>query len=99
MVSIEPGNREGPPVSLTGPPRDIVVIEASRGGVEALRGIVAALPTSLRSRSSSWFTSALRMRAYYLTSFPEPAHFRPSTEEMACALSAATFTWRLRTIT
>ena len=49
MVSIEPGNRERPPGSLTGPPRDIVVIGASRGGVEALRGIVAALPPSLQS--------------------------------------------------
>ena len=48
MVSIEPGNREGPPVNLT-EPRDIVVIGASRGGVEALRGIVAALPPSLQS--------------------------------------------------
>jgi hypothetical protein len=36
MVSIGPGNREGPPGSLTEPPRDIVVIGASRGGVEAL---------------------------------------------------------------
>ena len=45
MVSIEPGNREGPPGSLT----DIVVIGASRGGVEALKGIVAALPPSLQS--------------------------------------------------
>ena len=49
MVSIEPGNREGPPGSLTGPLRDIVVIGASRGGVEALRGIVAALPFGLQS--------------------------------------------------
>ena len=49
MVSIEPGNREGPPGSLTGSPRDIVVIGASRGGVEALRGIVAALPPNLQS--------------------------------------------------
>src|SRR3984893_6911959 len=48
MVSIEPGNREGPPVNLT-EPRDIVVIGASRGGVEALKGIVAALPPSLQS--------------------------------------------------
>src|ERR1700730_1182996 len=48
MVSIEPGNREGAPVSLT-EPRDIVVIGASWGGVEALRGIVAALPLSLQS--------------------------------------------------
>ena len=49
MVSIEPGNREGPPGSLTGPLRDIVVIGASRGGVEALRGIVSALPPNLQS--------------------------------------------------
>src|SRR6202022_1418391 len=49
MVSIEPGNREALPVSLTGSPRDIVIIGASRGGVEALRGIVAALPLSLQS--------------------------------------------------
>src|SRR6266851_9267216 len=49
MVSIEPGNREGPPGSLTEPKRDIVVIGASRGGVEALREIVAALPLNLRS--------------------------------------------------
>jgi two-component system, chemotaxis family, protein-glutamate methylesterase/glutaminase len=48
MVRIEPSNREGPPVSLT-EPRDIVVIGASRGGVEALKGIVAALPPSLQS--------------------------------------------------
>src|SRR6202049_899718 len=48
MVSIEPGNREGPPVNPT-EPRDIVVIGASRGGVEALKGIVAALPPSLQS--------------------------------------------------
>src|SRR6202043_4242260 len=49
MVSIEPGNREDLPGSLTEPPRDIVVIGASRGGVEALRGIVAALPPNLQS--------------------------------------------------
>src|SRR4029077_4236145 len=48
LVSIEPGNREGPPINLT-EPRDIVVIGASRGGVEALKGIVAALPPSLQS--------------------------------------------------
>jgi chemotaxis response regulator CheB len=40
MISIEPGNRDDPPVSLTEPLRDVVVIGASRGGVEALRGIV-----------------------------------------------------------
>jgi hypothetical protein len=36
MISIVPGNRQGAPVSLTESPRDIVVIGASRGGVEAL---------------------------------------------------------------
>jgi two-component system, chemotaxis family, protein-glutamate methylesterase/glutaminase len=49
MVSIEPGNRKGPPVSLTEPPRDIVVVGASRGGIEALTRIVAALPPGLQS--------------------------------------------------
>src|SRR6202521_621851 len=49
MVNIEPGNREGPPGSLIGSPRDIVVIGASRGGIEAIRGIVAALPPDLQS--------------------------------------------------
>src|SRR6267154_6004130 len=49
MVSIEPGNREDLPGSLTEPPRDIVAIGASRGGVEALREIVAALPLNLWS--------------------------------------------------
>src|ERR1700724_844022 len=49
MFSIEPGNREGPPGSLTGSPRDIVVIGASRGGIEAIRGIVAAVPLNLQS--------------------------------------------------
>src|ERR1700730_1240834 len=48
MVSIEPGNREGPPGSLT-QPKDIVVSGSSRGGVEALREIVAALPLNLQS--------------------------------------------------
>src|SRR6202048_4949083 len=98
MVSIEPGNREGPPGSLTGSPRDIVVIGASRGGVEALRGIVAALPPSLQSALLIVLHISPTHAAYYLTFFPEPAHFRPSTEEMARALSAAAFTWRLRTI-
>jgi len=49
MVSIEPGNREGIPGSLIGSQRDIVVIGASRGGIEAIRRIVAALPLSLQS--------------------------------------------------
>ncbi len=49
MVSIEPGNREGIPGSLTGSPRDIVVIGASRGGIEAIVRIVAALPPDLQS--------------------------------------------------
>ena len=100
MGSIEPGNREGIPGSLTGSPRDIVVIGASRGGIETIRGIVRGPCRSACSpRSSSSFTPALRMRAYFLPPFPEPAHFRPSTEEMAYALSAAAFTWHLRTIT
>ena len=98
MVSIEPGNREGPPVNLT-EPRDIVVIGASRGGVEALKELSRPCHPACSLRSSSCFTSVLRMRAYYPTFFPEPAPFRPSTEEMARALSAAAFTWRLRTIT
>jgi two-component system, chemotaxis family, protein-glutamate methylesterase/glutaminase len=49
MVDIEPGNRERPPARLKDPPRDIVVIGASRGGVEALKGIVAVLPPGLQS--------------------------------------------------
>src|SRR6202048_5576947 len=49
MVSIEPGNREGIPGRLTGSPPGIVVIGASRRGIEAIRGIVAALPLSLQS--------------------------------------------------
>ncbi len=49
MVSSVLGNREVPPGSLTGLRRDIVVIGASRGGVEALIGIVAALPAGLQS--------------------------------------------------
>ena len=38
MVSIVPSNRGGPPGSLISPARDIVVIGASRGGVDALTG-------------------------------------------------------------
>lgn len=49
MVGNEPGNREGPPGRLKDPPRDIVVIGASRGGIEALKGIVAVLPSGLQS--------------------------------------------------
>src|ERR1700736_482016 len=49
MVSTELGNREGPPGSLREPLPDIVVFGPSRGGVEAIRGIVAALPLSLQS--------------------------------------------------
>jgi two-component system chemotaxis response regulator CheB len=49
MVGIEPGNREGPSGRPKAPPRDIVVIGASRGGVEALKGIVAVLPPGLQS--------------------------------------------------
>ena len=99
MVRTEPGDREGPSGTLTGPPRDIVVIGASRGGVEALRGIVAALPPNLQSTLLIVLHISPTHATYFLPSFPEPAHFRPSTEEMARALSAAAFTWRLRTIT
>jgi hypothetical protein len=99
MVSIEPGNRERPPGSLTGPPRDIVVIGASRGALRPLEELSRPCRPACSPRSSLCFTSALRTQAYFLTSFPEPAHFRPSTEEMARALSAAAFTWRLRTTT
>jgi two-component system chemotaxis response regulator CheB len=49
MVDIEPGNREGSPARLKDRPRDIVVIGASRGGVEALKDIVAVLPPGLQS--------------------------------------------------
>src|SRR4029077_17058322 len=93
------GDAEGPPGSLTGPPRDIVVIGASRRGVEALVELSPPCRTTFSPRSSSCSTSALHMRAYFLPCFPEPAHFRPSMEEMVYALSAAAFTWRLRTIT
>ena len=99
MVSIEPGNREGIPGSLTGSPRDIVVIGASREASRLYEELSRPCRPACSPRSSSCFTSALRMRAYFLPPFPELAHFRPSTEEMVCALSAAAFTWRLRTIT
>jgi chemotaxis response regulator CheB len=99
MVGIEPGDREGPPGSLTGPPRDIVVIGASRGGVEAVRGIVAALPPNLHST----LLIVLHISPTHASLFPaalsRAGRFRPRTEEMVCALSAAAFTWRLQTIT
>jgi len=99
MVSIEPGNREGPPGSLTGSPRDIVVIGASRGGVEALRGIVAALPPNLQSTLLIVLhispTHASLFPAILSRAGPLPAE---STEEMAYVLNAGAFTWRLRTI-
>ena len=98
MFSIEPGNREGPPGSLTEPKRDIVVIGASRGGVEALKGIVAALPPSLQSA----LLIVLHISPTHASLLPDvlsrAGPFRPSTEETARALSAAAFTWRLRTI-
>ena len=100
MVSIEPGNREGPPGSLTGPPRETLwSLELREEASRPLKELSRPCRPACSLRSSSCFTSALRMRAYYLTFFPEPAPFRPSTEEMARALSAAAFTWRLRTIT
>jgi chemotaxis response regulator CheB len=99
MVSIEPGNRAGPPGSLTGPLRDIVVIGASRGGVEALRGIVAALPPNLQSTLLIVLHTSPTHASLLPDVLSRAGHFRPSTQEMACALSAATFTWRLRTIT
>src|ERR1700738_2006725 len=95
MVNIEPGNREDPPGSLSGSPRDIVVIGASRGGIEALRGIVAALPPNLQSTLLIVVpitpTHASLLPDVLSRAGPLPAE----PEEMACALSAATFTWRL----
>src|SRR5258708_40087206 len=98
MISIEPGNREGPPESLTGSPRDIVVMELRGEASRPLEELSQPCRPTCSPRSSSCFTSALRMQAYFLPSFPEPAHFRPSTEEMAYVLNAGAFTWRLRTI-
>ena len=49
MVRTMPGHREAPPGRPTGPRRDIVVIGGSRGGVDAVLGIVAALPSGLQS--------------------------------------------------
>src|SRR6267143_633276 len=96
MVRTEPGDREGPSGTLTGPPRDIVVIGASRGGVEALRGIVAALPPNLQST----LLIVLHISPTHASLFPAilSGAGRPSTEEMAYVLNAGAFTWRLRTI-
>jgi two-component system chemotaxis response regulator CheB len=97
MISIEPGNREGPPGSLT-EPRDIVVIGASRGGIEAIRGIVAALPPNLQSTLLIVLhispTHASLFPAILSRAGPLPAEH----EEMAYILNAGEFTWRLRTI-
>jgi hypothetical protein len=60
-----------------------------RGHKKNCRGLAAQPAVHAPHRASP---SALRMRAYFLPPFPEPAHFRPSTEEMAYALSAAAFT-------
>jgi two-component system chemotaxis response regulator CheB len=49
MFSFEPGNRERPSGKPDRTKRDIVVIGASRGGIEAIGGIVAALPPNLQS--------------------------------------------------
>lgn len=93
MVRTEPGDREGPSGTLTGPPRDIVVIGASRGGIEAIRGIVRGLAAepavhaAHRASHQPYACEPISCRP-----FPEPAHFRLSTGEMAYALSAAAFT-------
>jgi two-component system chemotaxis response regulator CheB len=66
MVGIVLGNREGPPGSLTGLRRDIVVIGASRGGVEALIEIVASLPVGLQST----FLIVLHISPTHVSQFP-----------------------------
>jgi two-component system chemotaxis response regulator CheB len=78
MVDVEPGNREGPPARLKDPPsRDIVVIGASWGGVEALKGIVAVLPSGLQSALLVVLhtnpTPASRLPAILSSSGPLPA--------------------------
>src|ERR1700737_3812993 len=99
MVSIEPGNREALPVSLTGSPRDIVIIGASRGGVEALRGIVAALPLSLQST----LLIVLHISPTHASLFPavlsSAGPLPPGQGKKAPGWGAGGFSWRLRTIT
>jgi chemotaxis response regulator CheB len=87
------------PQRLTEPLRDIVVIGASRGGVEAIRGIFAALPLSLQST----LLIVLHISPAHASLFPavlSRAGPLPAEHgEMVRALSAAAFTWRPRTIT
>jgi len=58
MISIEPGNRQGAPVSLTEPARDIVVIGASRGGIEAIIRLSVIFWTEVCVSSQSRVDSA-----------------------------------------
>ena len=64
------------PVSLTEPPRDIVVIGASRGGIEAIREIVAALPPNLQST----LLIVLHISPTHVSLFPaHPFQSRPTS--------------------